>query len=214
MRIPLVAKTLPFAVILAAVLVACDDSLAPEPLPLDTTEPAYALAWLGTPVIDQHQKIADPSRPLAIQPPGVGQNLAQTFTAGRRGELAYVRLPVACDAGSLVRIQILKNGLLGGILSDYTYDPAHTVQDGTFLNFQIYSYVPMVPGRIHAIVLSSLARSGSSSPPSCSISSGPAGDSYPGGGAYYEDIPTNGPGWLPLPNRRNHGDLPFGTLLR
>jgi hypothetical protein len=219
MRALHLAKILPFALTVSAILVAGEDTVAPEPRPEATLAQPDGLdvAMARTPMspaparFDQVQKKADPSRPLAIYPIGQGQNLAQTFTAGTTGDLAYVWLPVACAAGSLVKIRIQQAG--GIIASDYNYDPAHTIQDGTFLQFQIYPYVPLTPGRRYVILLSSVAATKLAARPSCSIASGPAGDSYAGGGAFYEDVPTNGPGWLPLPNAPNQGDLPFATMV-
>lgn len=219
-RIPPVAAFLPLAWFLALVLAfaGCDDPAGLRSAlrtPADTidTLPTVLSRAPAPAIIDQYQKYADSVRPLAIYPVGIGQNLAQTFTAGLRGDLAFVWMPVACTAGSMVKLQVRKGGPLGGVLSDYNYDPAHTVQDGTFQNFQIYPQVPMVPGRRYGIVLSAVARSGSKATPTCSIASGPNGDSYAGGGAYYEDVPVNGPGWLPLPDARTHGDLPFATMV-
>jgi hypothetical protein len=202
----------------ALTVAGCDSSSDPISGPITPADSAASvetvLAVAPAPArVDQVQKIADPSRPLAIYPAGLGQNLAQTFTAGLKGDLAYVWMPIACASGSLVKIQIRQGGPTGRVVSDYNYDPAHTVQDGTFLNFQVYPYVPTAPGTRYAIVLSSVAGSGSKGTPTCSIASGPKGDPYMGGGAYYEDIPVNGPGWVPLPDPRLHGDLPFVTMV-
>ena len=45
----------------------------------------------------------------------------------------------------------------------------------------------------------------------CGMAPGPAGDSYARGQGYFEDVPTNGPGWVAL---LDGGDLPFVTLVR
>jgi hypothetical protein len=217
MRVLQLAKILPFALTVSAILVACEDVAGPQSPPAaslalpDGVDVAFARAPMSPARYDQAQKKADPSRPLAIYPIGQGQNLAQTFTAGTTGDLAYVWMPVACAVASRVKIRIQTTG--GLIVSDYNYDPARHIQDGTFVQFQIYPYVPLTPGARYTILLSSVGTTKSATRATCSIASGPAGDSYPGGGAYYEDVPTNGPGWLPLPNAANQADLPFATMV-
>lgn len=57
MRIPLIAKTLPFACILAAALVSYDESAAHEPLPDDVTEPVIGLACPRAPDVQTHANL-------------------------------------------------------------------------------------------------------------------------------------------------------------
>ncbi len=50
----------------------------------------------------------------------------------------------------------------------------------------------------------------------CGLAPGPVGDSYSRGQGFFEDVPTNGPGFLPLPGGlpTDQEDLPFRTLVR
>lgn len=201
-----VAASLAVALILAA----CNET------PTDPT-PSYAVG--GAPyVVTEEQSSVDLSRgTYAIFAPGEGQILAQTFTPQTNQWLGFIELPVGCEAGALLNVKI-RDGIGGAILSEgNTVVPVEV--DGTFQLIQVFDPrhshgIRLRKNREYAIELS--AFSSTTTPGmACGIAPGPVGDSYAGGGAYYQD-PVNGPSFVPLPTGdvADQEDLPFRTLAR
>ncbi len=159
-------------------------------------------------VTDQSQPAIDTlGGGLAIDP---GQNLAQSITPGATGQLTEVWLPVACQPGStlIVEIRSVTNGAPGdAILASYSVD-ASVIPPWVFLDPPILrrlalpSPVPIVQGRPLAIVLRSTG--------DCGVFQGPAGNPYAGGDAFYDDLrfPSM---WTGFTTGRQ--DLPFRTVI-
>ena len=195
-------------------LTACADERVTAPVAPDQTVLAGILSRPFLP--GQQQPTVDLSRGFtyAIYPTGVGQNLIQTFTPAANEWLGYVELPVGCTAGVGLEVRI-REGIGGPILSDRVVVNLPNVVDGTFQLIQVYNAatdprgIRIRHGTTYAIELSAVPSGGAGN--SCGIAPGPAGSSYAGGQGWYEDIPINGPGFLPLPNGE---DLPFITLVR
>jgi len=136
----------------------------------------------------------------AIFPEGAGQILAQTFTPSRKVRLTHIRIPVGCETGVNLRIRI-RRGLGGPILSQVPVRHLPTVVDGTFQTIPLVDLttshgVKVKKNTTYVFELSTLPVGGGIG--TCGIAPGPAGDSYAGGAGFFEDVPTNGPGFLPL----------------
>ena len=167
-------------------------------------------------VIDQEQPIIDSgSGTFAIGGPS-SQILAQVFTAGINGELSEVQFPIVCaqDGGSLiVEIQATQDGKPSGLVMASQSVPSSSFP--AFLGLPSFRSIefdrpvaPILSGRQYAIVLRA-----ASSPNSCGVFRGPAGDSYDGGRAYFISDPNASDVWVALgqPNG-DSDDLPFVTL--
>jgi hypothetical protein len=158
--------------------------------------------------IDQQQPTIDATVGSLAIGGASQQRLAQVVTTGVSGSLVAVRLPVACDAGSnlVVQIQSVDDTTPTGVvltsqtISGATLPPTNPP---IFRNLAFANPVSFVAGDEFAIVVSSAG--------SCAISQGPAADSYPGGEAFFESLP-NPPGWVPLTPPRL--DLPFQTSVQ
>jgi hypothetical protein len=163
---------------------------------------------LATPLIDQQQPIIDTSvGGLAIGGTSA-QKLAQVVTTGASGFLTAVRLPVVCDAGSnlVVEIQRVTGGVPNGIVLTSQTHPEATLPPGPIFKDLIFSTpVFFSVGEQFAIVLKSAE--------SCAVFQGPVGDSYPGGNLYFDALP-NPPGWVCVCSfSGDRFDLPFQTLV-
>ncbi len=166
----------------------------------------------------EQQPAVDLSRgTYAVFPAGAGQNLVQTFRPRRKQYLGEIRVPVGCVAGVLLNVKV-RAGIGGRILFEGNTRGLPEIVDGTFQNLATRSAarprgVKLKKNRTYAIEFASF-------PPgplnTCGIAKGPTGDSYARGQGFFEDVPTNGPGYLPLPNGAagDQEDLPFITIVR
>lgn len=154
-----------------------------------------------------------PSGTWAIYAAGQGQILAQTFTPSSNQALGYLLLPVGCT-DALIGVTI-RDGMGGPIL----YQSNHVVPDrvtGEYQLLQVYDPAKtqgtrLRKGHEYAFELAAIPVSGSPGG-TCGIVKGPASNGYGNGQAYYEDVPVNGPGFIPID--ATGGDLPFSTLVR
>jgi hypothetical protein len=174
---------------------------------LGATNSAHA-----TPAIDQQQPIIDTSvGPLPIGGAAT-EKLAQVVTAGISGFLTIVRLPVACDVGSnlVVEIQGVAGGTPNGvILTSQTIPgaslPPFAPSPPSFRSLALSAPVSFTAGNQFAIVLKSAG--------SCQVFRGPIGDSYSSGNLYFDALP-NPPGWVCVCSfQGDRFDLPFQTAV-
>ena len=194
----------------------CSEPLGVEPADDLATaapfEPQFAHGG-RTFVPGEQQPIVDLKRGFtyAIYPEGKGQNLVQTFSPSRAQRLGYIELPVGCAAGVALQVRI-REGIGGPILSEMGYGGLPAVVDGSFQTLQVFdpavSHGLKLKKKItYAIELSAIP---TGTETTCGLAPGPAANSYGDGDGYYEDVPTNGPGWIPLGGGE---DLPFRTLV-
>ena len=194
---------------------ACDDPVVAPLSPEEGDALAVASSHTGRAFLPgEQQPVADLGRGFtyAIYPEGQGQNLTQTFSPTRNGKLGFVELPVACSNTVLLKIRI-RDGIAGPILSDFN-SVAPGPLDGSFELFQVFDPasshgIRIRKNRTYAIELSAVPTNPNVAT-TCGLVPGPAGDSYTRGDGYFEDLPTNGPGWNPLGGGE---DLPFITLV-
>ena len=168
----------------------------------------------------EEQGVVDLTRGItyAILPEGAGQNLVQTFSPTRKERIFFLELPVGCAPGVLLNVR-LRQGIGGPILFEGNAVVPGLV-DGTFKTIQVANLVTshgikLKKKRTYAIELAAFPQAGAVEQ-TCGIAPGPVGDSYPRGQGFFEDVPTNGPGLLPLPDGlpTDQEDLPFRTLVR
>ncbi len=166
------------------------------------------------------QGVVDLTRGItyAIFPEGAGQNLVQTFSPTRKHRIFFLELPVGCSPGVLLNVR-LRQGIGGPILFEGNAVVPGPV-DGTFQTIQVADVVTshgikLKKNRTYAIELNAFPGVGAADT-TCGIAPGPVGDSYSRGQGFYEDVPANGSGFLPLPNGAptDQEDLPFRTLVR
>jgi len=166
-------------------------------------------------VVDQQQPVIDASVGALAIGGASDQKLAQTVTVGLGGALTEVRLPITCDGGShlILEIQGTAAGLPDGtVLRSQTYDgaglPPFPPDPPSLRSFGLAVPLPVTAGQQLAIVLSSPA------PGTCGIFQGPVGDPYPAGDGTFDALPNVPREWLPLgPPLGDRSDLPFATLL-
>jgi hypothetical protein len=167
----------------------------------------------STPSVDQQQPVIDDSvGALAIN--GASEQIvAQVFTVGLNGSMVEVDLPIACESGDplILQIQGVSGGMPdGSVLRSETYDgaglPSFFPDPPELRPFALSVPLAVTAGEQLAIVLSS--------PGACGVFQGPVGDPYPGGDGWFDARP-NPPGvWLELgPPLGDRSDLPFATLL-
>ncbi len=201
--------------LLVAATAGCGEPLAVEPTnELETSAPHEPQFSHTRPFLfGEQQPVVDLGRGFthAIFPEGGGQNLTQTFSTSRLQRLGFIQIPVACASGVLLKVRI-REGVGGPILSDFNTAGLPTVVDGTFQLIQVFDPVTshgikLKKDQTYAIELSSVPTGVETT---CGLAPGPAVDSYPNGEGLFEDVPTNGPGWIPLPGGE---DLPFITLV-
>jgi hypothetical protein len=166
----------------------------------------------ASPQIDQQQPVIVTSVGGLAIGGGSQQKLAQVVTAGVVGSLMEVRLPVACDPGSnlVVEIQgVTGNKPNGDVLTSQVIPgsslPFFFPSPPSFRSLPFSTPVDFSAGSQFAIVLSSTG--------SCGMFRGPVGDSYIGGNGFFDSRP-NPPGWVcfcDFPGDRF--DLPFQTLV-
>ena len=205
-------------VLAACFLVASCAEPATTPLDSEGSEPMFARG--GRPFTPgEQQPTADVARGFtyAIWPASEGQILAQTFSPTKNRKLGFLEVPVRCTADVLLNVKI-RDGLGGPILYEANVAGLTGPVDGTFELIQVYDPatskgIKVRKNRTYAIVLEAFPDPTIPNNPNrtCGMAPGPAGDSYARGQGYYEDVPTNGPGFLALGAGE---DLPFVTLVR
>ncbi len=160
-------------------------------------------------VIDQQQAVID----LTIGGLAIGggsqQMLAQVITSSVYGSLVEVRLPVGCDPGSNLTVEIqgvTANQPDGNVLTSETVPGSSlTGPPGSFRSIPISFPAAVSAGTQFAIVLTSTG--------SCGVFQGPVGNSYSGGNLFFDARP-NPTGWLCVCDFAGaHFDLPFQTLV-
>jgi len=206
-----------FALIASLSLAGCaEPPLAPA---VGALQPSFAVGGRAYEP-GEEQVVTDLTRgSWAIQPAGVGQILAQTFTPGSNQWLGYLEIPVGCPNNVRLNVKI-REGLDGPVLYQANIAGLPTVVDGTFQLIQVFDSATSHHGiRLHrnreyAFELAAFPASGAAAT-TCAISTGPAGSSYARGRGYYQD-PINGPSFLPIPagTPTDDEDLPFVTRVR
>jgi hypothetical protein len=160
-------------------------------------------------VLDQRQPTVD----LSAGGLGIGggsqQKLAQVVTTGRSGELAQINLPVGCDVGSdlVVEIQNVAANKPNGEVLHSQVVPGSSLSGsaGDFRTILLSAPVLFAAGTQFAIVLNSSG--------SCGIFRGPVGNSYSGGNLFFDARP-NLPGWVCACDFvGDRFDLPFQTFV-
>ena len=201
--------------LLVSVVVAAGCAEMPVAPSADDLSPSLAAG--GRPFTPGEQQTVTADGAWGLGPAGTGQNLAQTFTATSNQWLGYLELPVGCADGVLLNVQI-RDGLGGAIL----YEANVAGLSGgvsTWKLIQVYDAATSRGIRLRKNQQYSIQLAAFPGPDAtentCGIARGPAGNSYSGGRAYYQD-PINGPAFIPLPNGEptDDEDLPFITLVR
>lgn len=192
-------------------VLSCRDPAPSDGAPSDGELPAVAL-------LDQAQDRVVPAGETLALGGGSEQMLAQAFTAARAGELVGITLRVACaDGGVDVDVQ----GVGADGRPDGTSRASGSIPAGASpapLDASVHVWVGIAPalavsaGDRLALVLSSGG--------TCASLNAPAGDTYPGGDAWFDARPNPVGQWVPLdlqegpvdPERPS--DLPFRTWVR
>jgi hypothetical protein len=159
-------------------------------------------------VIDQQQPTIDISvGALAIGGDST-QKLAQIVTTGAAGFLTAVRLPIVCETGSslVVEIQQVASGVPNGVvMTSQTFPGGSLSPDAAFKDLVFSAPVSFAVGEQFAIVLKSSG--------TCAALQGPVGDTYAPGNLYFDALP-NRPGWVCVCTFAGaRFDLPFQTLV-
>ena len=171
--------------------------------------PALAIGTL-----DQEQPTIDSATIGGLAIGGSSQQkLGQTFTAGLTGTLTEIAVPVACDAGATLAVEIrnVAGGAPGATVLASTSVPATSLPQffpatPAFRTISFASGAAVSAGTSYAFVLTA-------GDPGCGIFQGPVGDPYTQGDLYF-DAPPNAPGWVckcDFANARR--DLPFRTYV-
>ena len=171
----------------------------PEPPPTNTTA--------QQPIIDVEALLP------GIGGPNSEQKLAQGFTAPATGLLTQVSFPVSCVDGQPLIVEVWEApaGYPKGNLLSTTSVPASSLPAfpgaPTFRDIELSEPAPVAEGVRYAIVLTvrDLTQS------SCSVASGPTGDPYEPGSAWFDARPNQAGVWLRLGPPRD--DLPFKTVV-
>lgn len=172
-----------------------------------------ATACDGAPQPGTNETILEPIQPgfaPAAPTHAIGgaseQQLAQTFTIVRDGTLAGVFLPVGCGSGQLeIEIRNVEGDEPGTtVLGSQHFSAESIVTDVTVFKLFRLPGLPVSAGDRLAMVLRNPTGS-------CGMASGPEGDPYPGGEAFFDARP-NPPGWLRLFGR-GVNDLAFQVML-
>ncbi len=161
-------------------------------------------------VIDQLQPNIDNNIALAIGGDSNSeQKLAQTMTIEVTGTLKGIFLPIDCANG---RLRISINEVVAGEPGTLEYTAkqlrASRVSESItkFRYFALPGNLEIYAGDEYAVVLEN--RTGS-----CGISGSPEGDSYIGGGGFFDARP-NAPGWISFEATESRFDLPFMLLIK
>lgn len=172
---------------------------------------------LAAPVLDQQQTVIDENNGLIIG--GESAQLdAQIFTAGVRGDLVRVDLPVQCVGAADLIIEIrdvTATGLPGSTIRSTTTVAGSTIppfwwsgSSPALRAFTLPTKVPVVVGEKAAIVLRSTGTIAATN--ACLIFSGPVGDTYAGGATYFQNVQS--PNWTCICVHANVAhDVPFRT---
>lgn len=189
----------------------------PAALPSEPFEPAFAPGGVPFSPSGPQQPVVDMTRGFnyAIAASGVGQLLAQTFTADRTELLGYIELPVACEIDVLLDVKI-RQGLAGPILYEIVYLAPPPPAEGGLELIQVYDAtvsrgIRLRKGTVYAIELAAVTSDPNIADPRCSIVPGPAGDPYPGGQAWFLSSDLPGADWTAFAGGE---DLPFITWVR
>lgn len=121
------------------------------------------------------------------------QRLAQVVTAGITGPLAEVRMPIACDSGTLILdiVRLDASGLPEGTVLRSIHVPASDLPSSRPPIFQAFEFRPRLPmraGDVFAIRLSNPTGV-------CGAWHGGPDDVYAGGPAFFNDA-ANGFRWI------------------
>ena len=208
-------RSLHVALVVSATMIAACAESPIAPAPHGGTATASARPFLP----GEQQPIAVSGETWTFHPAGSGQILAQTFTPDGNQWLGYLELPVGCADGVLLNVKI-RDGLSGPILYEANVSGLPQAIDGAFQLIQAFDPAVTRHGirlrKNHEYAFELAAFPGpTATETTCGIAKGPAGSSYAGGRAYFQD-PVNGPAFLPLPNGAptDDTDLPFRTLVR
>ncbi len=162
-----------------------------------------------TQVLDQEQAVFDASANFYAIGGDSDQILAQVVVAGIGGVLTEVQLPIGCGSGRLiVEIRELSGVEPAARPRRRRSVPARMLpptNPPVFRSFLFGRSLRFAAGDAFAIVLSNPSGS-------CGIPSGPIGDSYLPGQAFFEAAP-NEPGWVPFSDTEERLDLPFKTFM-
>ena len=172
--------------------------------------PQLTAAAHHRPYVDQHQYVRGASNP-AIG--GLSQQvLAQAISAGRSGELWLIIMPVGCIPGAKLKLELRK--VVGGVpvgppLHRQRFDGNNFRAPIQWRKLYLDEPVRVRAGAQFAIVLSAGKLN-------CATWSGPAGDSYRGGDAWFDARPNRRGVWVPLDNNNpsRPADLMFETYVR
>jgi hypothetical protein len=169
-----------------------------------------AVPAAATAVLDQEQPVFGTDEFTHAIGGSSEQKLAQTVTAGRRGSLVQVDLPVVCSEGAELIVKITEldaTGRPSGAVLSTTRVPGAALfatDPPTFRSIVLADPPFMAVGNRFAVVLEATGAS-------CSLRPGPIGNAYGGGSAFFDARP-NPPGWLALKGFRDTPhDLPFKT---
>ena len=210
------------ALVACTLLASCSEPVTGPPVAEDL-QPAFARGFDAfTPGEQQPTVDLASVFTYAIWPAGEGQNLAQTFSPRKNQKLGYLELPVGCTADVLLNVKIREGDPgTGTLLYDVNVAGLPEVVDGDFELIQVYdpatsNGIKIRKNRTYAFELAAFPANPNIPFPTCGMAPGPAGNSYTRGQGYYEDVPTNGPGFLPLPtgSAGDDEDLAFITRVR
>jgi len=168
-----------------------------------------SLPAAAAPIFDQNQLLID----LTVGGAAVGggpnseQKLAQVITAGLSGLLTEVLLPIGGFGELTVEIQGVTDDLPNGVvLASNTFAsanfPPSFPDPPPFHSLAFSKPAFFTAGDRFAVILSS--------PDDFGVFSGPIGDPYPGGQAFFDARPNPAGVWEPLGDRM---DLPFQTIV-
>ncbi len=179
---------------------------------------SFALAASGmasaAETVDQSQTAVDVASGYLGIGGGSEQRLAQTFTAGRTGDLVALRLPVSgCGGGDLVievRLAGPDGGPDGALLNTTRIDPALVpVIFSDLHEFRLSTPVRVRTSVAYAFVVRMDPEALTSN---CNFAHTPLGELYEGGAFYYDARP-NPPGWVIGAETGARLDLAFETIV-
>lgn len=187
-----------------------DDNEAGSPTPEATATPE------GSEVleVDQQQSVIDTSAGGLAIGGSSAQRLSQVVTAAVSGDLAEIRIPIACSSGNLiVEIQGV-TGAAPDIVPDGVVVTSATVPWDSLPGFPTLDAnritldppVAQSAGQRYAIVLKSTG--------ACGLLQGPVGNAYAGGNAYFIALPNPPDSWVTISIGTGRFDLPFQTLVK
>ncbi|HUP49308.1 MAG TPA: hypothetical protein VNA04_11010 [Thermoanaerobaculia bacterium] len=151
---------------------------------------------LAQPRLDQEQvNILAPENTVVGGSPQ--QRFAQAFTVGRSGLLAFIAVPMGCQpvANVLVTVEETTGGVPNGIVLARqtvpgTFFTAHPTPAVGMRLIQFDLPLRLQSGVTYAFTLDTVGGD-------CALWTGPDGDTYTGGRAFFESA-SNPPGWIEL----------------